>query len=80
MTHATEARPDGNGHAAARGALARNAASLQESATQLIGRARSAARRSDAVVRSHPWQAVGVVAVLGAAVGYLAARRPTKKA
>jgi ElaB/YqjD/DUF883 family membrane-anchored ribosome-binding protein len=79
MTHSTEARPESNGHAAARGALARNAHSLQESATHLIGRARSAARRSDALVRAHPWQAVGVIAVLGAAAGYLAARRPTKE-
>jgi ElaB/YqjD/DUF883 family membrane-anchored ribosome-binding protein len=75
MAHSTEVHTEGNGHAAARDATAR---SLRESATQVFRRTKSAAIRSDAMVRAHPWKAVGVVALLGAAAGYLASRRPAK--
>jgi ElaB/YqjD/DUF883 family membrane-anchored ribosome-binding protein len=40
-----------------------------------IDRARRAARDTDVYVREHPWQAVGVGALLGLLLGVLIARR-----
>ena len=38
-------------------------------------RAREAASTADEYVRSSPWQAIGIAALLGLAVGYTASRR-----
>jgi ElaB/YqjD/DUF883 family membrane-anchored ribosome-binding protein len=41
---------------------------------RLTDQARGAARAADDFIRANPWQAVGVVAVVGLGVGLLAAR------
>jgi ElaB/YqjD/DUF883 family membrane-anchored ribosome-binding protein len=42
---------------------------------QAIERAKQAADATDDFVRDHPWQAVGVAAVVGVAIGLLIGRR-----
>jgi len=41
---------------------------------RLTDQARDAARAADDFIRANPWQAVGIVAVVGLGVGVLAAR------
>ncbi len=48
---------------------------LMESAAGWVTRVKEAALDADDFVRASPWQAIGVVAVLGVAAGYLASRR-----
>mgnify|MGYP006783711907 CR=1 FL=1 len=48
---------------------------LQEIEGEAVDRARVAARITDEYVHDNPWQAIGVAAVLGFAVGLLMNRR-----
>jgi ElaB/YqjD/DUF883 family membrane-anchored ribosome-binding protein len=40
-----------------------------------VQQARNLARGADDYIRDNPWQAIGVVALLGVALGYLVSRR-----
>jgi hypothetical protein len=51
------------------------AEALIEGAERWAARARDAARNADGYVRTSPWQAVGVAAIVGIAAGYFASRR-----
>jgi hypothetical protein len=55
--------------------LAAAAEALIDGAERWITKARDAARNADGYVRTSPWQALGVAAIAGIAVGYLASRR-----
>jgi ElaB/YqjD/DUF883 family membrane-anchored ribosome-binding protein len=55
--------------ASARDAISSRADSLRRQATD-------AASTTDDFVRDSPWQAIGIAALVGVAVGYLAGRRP----
>jgi ElaB protein len=57
------------------GALAGIAEPMVNGADTWVRRARYAARNADDYVRDRPWQAIGVVALLALAVGYLVSRR-----
>jgi ElaB/YqjD/DUF883 family membrane-anchored ribosome-binding protein len=48
---------------------------LQELEGEAVDRAKAAARATDDYVHGHPWQAVGVAAVIGLAIGLLLNRR-----
>ena len=48
---------------------------LQEIEGEAVDRAKAAARATDDYVHENPWQAVGVAAVLGLAIGLLLNRR-----
>ncbi|MDR0247856.1 MAG: DUF883 family protein [Burkholderiales bacterium] len=48
---------------------------LQEVEGQLTDRARICARATDDFVHDHPWQAVGIGAAIGLALGLLISRR-----
>lgn len=48
---------------------------LQELEGQAIDRAKEAARATDDYVHEHPWQAIGIAAAVGLAVGLLMNRR-----
>jgi ElaB/YqjD/DUF883 family membrane-anchored ribosome-binding protein len=48
---------------------------LAEAQHEAVERARYAAEATDSFVHEHPWQAVGVAAAVGLAVGVLIARR-----
>jgi ElaB/YqjD/DUF883 family membrane-anchored ribosome-binding protein len=52
---------------------AKNAVS--ETAAQLKDQASQMGRRTDTYVRDNPWQVIGVAALVGLAVGFLASRR-----
>jgi ElaB/YqjD/DUF883 family membrane-anchored ribosome-binding protein len=54
-------------------ASARNA--VTESANKVRDQAEQVAGRTDDFVRENPWQALGIAALLGVAVGFLVARR-----
>ncbi len=48
---------------------------LQELQGQAVDRAKEAARATDDYVHDHPWQAIGIAAAVGLAVGLLINRR-----
>jgi ElaB/YqjD/DUF883 family membrane-anchored ribosome-binding protein len=48
---------------------------LQEIEGEAVDRAKAAARATDDYVHDHPWQAIGVAAAIGLAVGLLLNRR-----
>jgi ElaB/YqjD/DUF883 family membrane-anchored ribosome-binding protein len=48
---------------------------LQEIEGEAVDRAKAAARATDDYVHDHPWQAIGIAAVAGFAVGLLMNRR-----
>jgi ElaB/YqjD/DUF883 family membrane-anchored ribosome-binding protein len=48
---------------------------LQELEGQAVDRAKEAARATDDYVHSHPWQAIGIAAGVGVAIGLLLNRR-----
>lgn len=48
---------------------------LQELEGEAVDRAKNAARATDNYVHDHPWQAVGVAAIVGFVVGLLMNRR-----
>jgi ElaB/YqjD/DUF883 family membrane-anchored ribosome-binding protein len=48
---------------------------LADGAEQVRTRAREVSHTTDAFVRENPWQVVGIAALVGLAVGILAARR-----
>jgi ElaB/YqjD/DUF883 family membrane-anchored ribosome-binding protein len=56
-------------------ALAAAKSALADSAAQVKQQARQATKSTDAYVRDNPWQVVGIAAVIGLAVGFLATRR-----
>jgi ElaB/YqjD/DUF883 family membrane-anchored ribosome-binding protein len=49
---------------------------LVDASEDWIERARELVRTADDYVRENPWQAVGVVALLGVTLGFLLSRRP----
>ena len=55
--------------------LSRIADHLTDAAQNWSSKAKGAAKSTDAYVRSSPWQAVGLVAVVGLAAGLLASRQ-----
>jgi ElaB/YqjD/DUF883 family membrane-anchored ribosome-binding protein len=48
---------------------------LQELEGEAVDRAKNAARATDDYVHDHPWQAIGVAAIIGFVVGLLMNRR-----
>lgn len=48
---------------------------LQEIEGQAVERAKEAARATDDYVHMHPWQAIGIAAAVGVAIGLLLNRR-----
>jgi len=48
---------------------------LQEIEGEAVDRAKAAARATDDYVHEHPWQAIGVAAAIGVAIGLLLNRR-----
>jgi ElaB/YqjD/DUF883 family membrane-anchored ribosome-binding protein len=48
---------------------------LQELEGQAVDRAKEAARATDDYVHTHPWQAIGIAAGIGVAIGLLLNRR-----
>jgi ElaB/YqjD/DUF883 family membrane-anchored ribosome-binding protein len=48
---------------------------LQEIEGEAVDRAKAAARATDDYVHNHPWQAIGVAAAVGLAIGLLLNRR-----
>jgi len=48
---------------------------VAEAQHEAVERARRAAEATDSFVHEHPWQAVGVAAAVGVAIGVLIARR-----
>lgn len=65
--------------AAAKSALADSASQVgthaKKAATQVGTQARQVGKTTDTYVRDNPWQVVGIAALIGVAVGVLAARR-----
>ena len=56
-------------------ALAAAKSALSAGAAQVKHQARQATKSTDTYVRDNPWQVVGIAAVIGIAVGFLASRR-----
>lgn len=56
-------------------ALVAAKSAVADTATQLRSQAQEVSKRTDTFVRDNPWQVVGVAAVIGLAVGFLASRR-----
>jgi ElaB/YqjD/DUF883 family membrane-anchored ribosome-binding protein len=56
-------------------ALAAAKSALSDSAAQVRAQARQASKTTDNYVRENPWQVVGIAALIGVAVGIMAARR-----
>jgi ElaB/YqjD/DUF883 family membrane-anchored ribosome-binding protein len=48
---------------------------LQELEGEAVDRAKNAARATDDYVHDHPWQAIGIAAIAGFAIGLLMNRR-----
>jgi ElaB/YqjD/DUF883 family membrane-anchored ribosome-binding protein len=48
---------------------------LSDASQNWVHKARNVARSADDFVHDNPWQALGVVAVLGVTLGYLLSRR-----
>lgn len=56
-------------------ALATTKKSIAEGVEQVQGQAKQAIDASDQYVRNRPWEAIGIAALAGLAVGFLVARR-----
>ena len=56
-------------------ALAATKSALSDGAAQVKDQARQASKTTDTYVRDNPWQVVGIAALIGIAVGIVAARR-----
>ena len=56
-------------------ALAITKKSIAEGVEQVQGQAKQAIDASDQYVRNQPWEAIGIAALAGLAVGFLVARR-----
>lgn len=56
-------------------ALAAAKSALRDGAAQVRTQARQVGKTTDTFVRDNPWQVVGIAALIGIAVGILAARR-----
>jgi ElaB protein len=56
-------------------ALAAAKSALADGAEQVRTQARQVSKNTDTYVRDNPWQVVGIAALIGLAVGILAARR-----
>lgn len=56
-------------------ALAAARSALSDSASQVRGQARQFTQKTDSYVRDHPWQVVGIAAVVGVVLGMLMTRR-----
>jgi ElaB/YqjD/DUF883 family membrane-anchored ribosome-binding protein len=56
-------------------ALAAAKSALQDSALQVRHHAIRAGASTDSYVRDNPWQVIGIAAVVGLAVGFVASRR-----
>jgi len=56
-------------------ALVAAKSAVADTATQLRSQAQEVSKRTDTYVRDNPWQVVGIAAVIGLAVGFLASRR-----
>ncbi len=56
-------------------ALTAAKSAVTDTAAQLRSQAATAGKRTDTYVRDNPWQVIGVAAVIGLAVGIVAARR-----
>jgi ElaB/YqjD/DUF883 family membrane-anchored ribosome-binding protein len=56
-------------------ALVAAKSAVTDTATQLRSQAQQVGRRTDSFVRENPWPVIGIAAVVGLAVGFLASRR-----
>ena len=56
-------------------ALVAAKSAVADTAQQLGSRAQEVGKRTDGFVRDNPWQVIGIAAVVGLAVGFLATRR-----
>jgi ElaB/YqjD/DUF883 family membrane-anchored ribosome-binding protein len=56
-------------------ALVAAKSAVSDTAAQLRSQAQQVGRRTDGFVRDNPWAVVGIAAVVGLAVGFLASRR-----
>jgi ElaB/YqjD/DUF883 family membrane-anchored ribosome-binding protein len=56
-------------------ALAAAKSAAVDTAAQIGSGARQIGQRTDGFVRDNPWQVIGIAAVVGLAVGFLASRR-----
>jgi ElaB/YqjD/DUF883 family membrane-anchored ribosome-binding protein len=56
-------------------ALVAAKSAVADTASQLRSQAQEVSKRTDTFVRDNPWQVVGIAAVIGLAVGFLASRR-----
>ena len=56
-------------------ALAAAKSALADGAAQVKTQARQVTQSTDTYVRDNPWQVVGIVALIGVAIGVLASRR-----
>jgi ElaB protein len=56
-------------------ALVAAKSAVTDTAQQLGSQAKEVGKRTDEFVRDNPWQVIGVAAVVGLAVGFLASRR-----
>jgi ElaB/YqjD/DUF883 family membrane-anchored ribosome-binding protein len=56
-------------------ALVAAKSAVSDTATQIRSQAEQVGKRTDHFVRENPWQVIGIAAVVGLAVGFLASRR-----
>jgi ElaB/YqjD/DUF883 family membrane-anchored ribosome-binding protein len=56
-------------------ALAAAKSAVSDTAAQIGTTAKQVGKRTDGFVRDNPWQVVGIAALVGVAVGFLASRR-----
>jgi ElaB protein len=56
-------------------ALAAAKSAMADTAWQLRDQAQQVGRQTDTFVRDNPWQVIGIAALVGLAVGFLASRR-----
>jgi ElaB/YqjD/DUF883 family membrane-anchored ribosome-binding protein len=56
-------------------ALAAAKSAVSDTASQIRTQAEQAGKRTDVFIRDYPWQVIGIAAVIGLAVGVVAARR-----
>jgi ElaB protein len=56
-------------------ALVAAKSAVSDTATQIRSQAKQVGQRTDNFVRENPWQVIGIAAIVGLAVGFLASRR-----
>ena len=56
-------------------ALVAAKSAVSDTANQIRSQAQQAGKRTDDFVRENPWQVIGIAAIVGLAVGFLASRR-----